>query len=108
MTAALAAAARRNPRSQLDLVPLRYGIKWSLVVHGRELPDGCWTRVCEDFLYKDNGPTLGDSGEHIVHGSACLLVTVGPEVAVSVEGLRRGLVAEPSLDGLYRAAPADE
>ncbi len=37
---ALAAVERRNPRSRLDLVPWRYGITWSMVVHCGELPGG--------------------------------------------------------------------
>jgi len=66
-------------------------------------------RVCEDFLYKDlDGPVFVDPGEHVVHGGAGLVITVGPEVAVGVEGLHGRLVAEPSLNGLDRATPTDE
>ena len=66
-------------------------------------------KVCEDFLCKDlDGSAFVDPGEHVVHGGAVLVVTVWPEVTVGVEGLHGRLVAEPSLDGLDRAAPTDE
>ena len=66
-------------------------------------------RVCEDFLYKDlDGSAFIDPGEHVVNGGAGLVVAVGPEVAVGVEGLHGRLVPEPSLDGLDRASSTDE
>ena len=46
----------------------------------------------------------GDRVEHAVDGVAGLVVAVGPEVAVRVEGLDGGLMAEPFLDRLDRAA----
>jgi hypothetical protein len=44
------------------------------------------------FLHGDS-----DSPKDDVDGVACLIVAVGPEMAVGVEGFHRRLVAEPSL-----------
>lgn len=52
-------------------------------------------KVCEHFLYKDlDGSSFVDPGEHVVHCGASLVVTVGPEVAVRIEGLYGRLVTE--------------
>src|SRR5688572_5184987 len=50
----------------------------------------------------------GDTGEDEVHSVAGLVVAVGPEVAVGVEGLHGGLVAEAALNRFDRAALGDQ